>query len=151
MPSYIYVASDGETSKIGMTNNPHFRMTKLRSATKSKYQALKLWQSEKDIAAKIEKEVTQYMSFHCIKGKEWFSVSGRVLIHAVDFVIARGQYFAVTCDMPFIFDLPSEFEDMACDIADIISQTPEEAIRYAIAFTHKQLTEVLNVEDLDHE
>ena len=60
-------------------------------------------------------------------------------------------------DDRFEMKLPEPFRGMAKDIAEILSgNRPElsrdmslaEAIRYAISFTHKQLTEVLNPEDL---
>lgn len=63
-------------------------------------------------------------------------------------------------DDRFEMKLPQPFRGQADDLAAILSERrPEttrpmskaEAIRYAIAFTHKQLTEVLNPEDLDHE
>ena len=58
----------------------------------------------------------------------------------------------------FVFDLPPEYRGMAKTIAEIRTQVADgrtaevslaEAIRYAIAFTHKHLTEVINPEDLD--
>jgi len=58
---------------------------------------------------------------------------------------------------PFMMSLPPLWKNQAKDIAQILAeQRPEttrhasmaDAIRYAISFTHKQLTEVLNPEDL---
>jgi len=58
---------------------------------------------------------------------------------------------------PYMLSLPPLWKGQAKDIAQIMSdRRPEtarpasmaDAIRYAIAFTHKQLTEVLNPEDL---
>ncbi len=84
----------------------------------------------------------QWIDMDTNRAKRWIHKAGNH--HRIKLELSEELVGAVT-------DIREILQARNAKLGSLMAVTDAEAIRYAIAFTHKQLTEVLNPEDLDHD
>lgn len=85
---YVYIATDGRYSKVGVSSNPERRTPRpIRTSRKdgrgAPVRIVKYWHRPTD-ARWLEVKIRQSFSGRCIAGAEWFDMSVRNLSLAVD-------------------------------------------------------------------
>lgn len=105
-PDYLYVATDGELMKIGISDNPERRRGQLGPNTK----LVKFWHRTCPVVRDVEAYIKDRFHDRCAHG-EWFAVSEEemmreaaraVRIEDDDLAIFFGREPSRRCDQPFV-------------------------------------------------
>lgn len=72
MYSYIYIISDGEAYKVGVSKNPEDRLKKLQTGSPKKIWISHIFKVPCDKVYKLEKECHNILTTHFVKRGEWF-------------------------------------------------------------------------------
>ena len=72
MFSYIYIISDGEAYKVGISKNPKKRIKALQTGSPKKLQLLYTFKIPKNRIFKVEKECHAALQTRFVKRGEWF-------------------------------------------------------------------------------
>ena len=71
--SYIYIISNGNSYKVGISNNPEKRLLQLQTGNHNKLKIEKTYEVDKKKIFKIEKEIHNFLQKKYQKRGEWFS------------------------------------------------------------------------------
>lgn len=92
--TYLYLATDGDLLKIGISERPERRV---RDHGKT-VRLIETW--ERPYAKELERAIKGIMSYCCVRGAEWFSISEKemlfqirrtIRIHDDDVAISEGR------------------------------------------------------------
>jgi len=88
--SYIYIISDGDSYKVGISTDPAKRLEQLQTGSPKKLKVLETYEVPKDKIFKIEKECHTTLQTKFIKRGEWFHGATAFAIRIlVDEICAR--------------------------------------------------------------
>jgi hypothetical protein len=87
---YLYVASDGTYTKIGITSQPEIRIKNLTSPSRRKHlppvRMVKVWLMIAGCPSIVERAVIKEFKKSAVRGREWFSTSCDEIIAFVETV-----------------------------------------------------------------
>ena len=105
---YLYLATDGIYSKIGITSQPEIRIKNLRSPSRRKrlpkVTMVHVWHMIAGCPANCESEVIKHFKKYAISGREWFSTSSDEIFAFVETIRPRHwvRIDGVMVEQPYI-------------------------------------------------
>jgi hypothetical protein len=81
--SYVYIISDGQDYKVGVSNNPDKRLKQLQTGNPKKLKIVNLFEVEKTKVFKMEKEAHNKIRGWYIKSGEWFKNASEFHINLI--------------------------------------------------------------------
>lgn len=70
--SYIYIITDGETYKVGISTDPAKRLDQLQTGSPKKLGIVETYKVPKEKVFKLEKECHKSLQYRFVKRGEWF-------------------------------------------------------------------------------